>query len=484
MRVSLILGAAFIAVLSLVSTLSIHSAQEALARSENQIKKALIAKGKILTQNNSEALKGMVEDNAFSAIQILVSSTVQADSDILFGVFMDIENSNIIVLENDEKNYKKSNELIRKYDSFTSKESHLEEILHQAITNSHREEQSLVFVFIVAELLSKLNLRTDDHTALSDLTKGMSKPVEIHDTNAKRLFQGSMFTFIYENYGGAGSVVRVKINEEAAKFFYHLKKSKSEQRLLEDNNLILEEDIESIFAYTKINKAIAKKLGHLNKLKALKFYQILKSHEFKNKLPSLVIVAVKKSLGVEGKYKKPYDFYNKFLLPITLILNEHTDLWVHVELRKQGKSYKYIDPKIVGGNLFRQYLSFGFAVNDESLNKWFYETDPKILGLVLKYVKLLLDNNEISNGKEKISKLMKLKKLTESYLTAEIEQEEKQKQEEKKESVDKDFEEFKKSDVFKKYIDLGFSRNDPLIIEKFTMQGHDFLKQAFTSICL
>jgi len=93
MRVSLILGAAFIAVLSLVSTLSIHSAQEALARSENQIKKALIAKGKILTQNNSEALKGMVEDNAFSAIQILVSSTVQADSDILFGVFMDIENN-------------------------------------------------------------------------------------------------------------------------------------------------------------------------------------------------------------------------------------------------------------------------------------------------------------------------------------------------------------------------------------------------------
>ena len=93
LRVSLILGLAFIAVLSLVSTMSINTAQETLSRSEKQIENALLAKGEILTQNNSEALKGMVEDNAFSAIQALVSSTVAADADILFGVFMDVDSS-------------------------------------------------------------------------------------------------------------------------------------------------------------------------------------------------------------------------------------------------------------------------------------------------------------------------------------------------------------------------------------------------------
>ena len=93
LQVNLILGLAFVAVLLLVSTKSVYEAKGALERNEIQIESALIAKGKLLTQNNSEALKGMVEDNAFSAIQALVSSTVMADRDILFGTFMDVDNS-------------------------------------------------------------------------------------------------------------------------------------------------------------------------------------------------------------------------------------------------------------------------------------------------------------------------------------------------------------------------------------------------------
>jgi len=73
--------------------MSIDISKTALNRSEIQIESSLIAKGQILTQNNSEALKGMVEDNAFSAIQTLVASTVEADADILFGTFMDMDSS-------------------------------------------------------------------------------------------------------------------------------------------------------------------------------------------------------------------------------------------------------------------------------------------------------------------------------------------------------------------------------------------------------
>lgn len=60
--------------------------------SEKNIKDALIAKGRTLANNNSQALKGMVEDNAFSAVVELVSSTVSDDVDIVYGIFMDVDN--------------------------------------------------------------------------------------------------------------------------------------------------------------------------------------------------------------------------------------------------------------------------------------------------------------------------------------------------------------------------------------------------------
>ncbi|MCO7223731.1 GAF domain-containing protein [Pleionea sp. CnH1-48] len=65
--------------------------QTNLEKSAESIKNALIAKGKTLSNNNSQALKGMVEDNAFTAVQDLVSSTVRDDGDINYGIFMDAD---------------------------------------------------------------------------------------------------------------------------------------------------------------------------------------------------------------------------------------------------------------------------------------------------------------------------------------------------------------------------------------------------------
>ncbi|MFT6264564.1 MAG: methyl-accepting chemotaxis protein [Oleiphilaceae bacterium] len=62
-----------------------------LKQSETNIRDALIAKGNTLANNNSQALKGMVEDNAFSAVGELVSSTVLEDKDIVYGIFMDVD---------------------------------------------------------------------------------------------------------------------------------------------------------------------------------------------------------------------------------------------------------------------------------------------------------------------------------------------------------------------------------------------------------
>lgn len=90
-RVSLILILSFTGVLSVVGLININSNEENLKQSEENIRTALIAKGRILVRNNSQALKGMVEDYAFSAVQNLVSSTVRDDADIVYGIYMDAD---------------------------------------------------------------------------------------------------------------------------------------------------------------------------------------------------------------------------------------------------------------------------------------------------------------------------------------------------------------------------------------------------------
>lgn len=55
---------------------------------EKQAHRALVAQGELLVANNALALRGMVEDNAFSAISELVETTVKNSENIEYGIYM------------------------------------------------------------------------------------------------------------------------------------------------------------------------------------------------------------------------------------------------------------------------------------------------------------------------------------------------------------------------------------------------------------
>jgi len=88
-RFSIILVITFIFLLSTIVFLNIKNGESNLRKTEQQIRNSLIQKGSLLTFNNSQALQGMAEDNAFSAIRELVSGTVNHDDDIIYGIYMD-----------------------------------------------------------------------------------------------------------------------------------------------------------------------------------------------------------------------------------------------------------------------------------------------------------------------------------------------------------------------------------------------------------
>lgn len=69
--------------------LSIINGHKTYTLLENNIRHNLISKGITLIKNNSVALSGMAEDNAFHAIEDLVSTTVEDDEDIIEGIYMD-----------------------------------------------------------------------------------------------------------------------------------------------------------------------------------------------------------------------------------------------------------------------------------------------------------------------------------------------------------------------------------------------------------
>ncbi len=85
----LIISLIFILVLSVITFMNIDTVNKNVQKSEHNIRNALIAKGKTLANNNAMAMRGMAEDNAFTAIQTLVSSTVRDDPDIEYGIYMD-----------------------------------------------------------------------------------------------------------------------------------------------------------------------------------------------------------------------------------------------------------------------------------------------------------------------------------------------------------------------------------------------------------
>ncbi len=82
----------FMVVLSVIIFKDIRAVNKSISKSEHNIRNSIIAKGNTLANNNSMAMSVMAEDNAFTAIQNLVSSTVKDDSDITYGIYMDIGN--------------------------------------------------------------------------------------------------------------------------------------------------------------------------------------------------------------------------------------------------------------------------------------------------------------------------------------------------------------------------------------------------------
>jgi HAMP domain-containing protein len=84
----LLISVIFILVLSIIIAMNIISVEKNISNSKLHISSALTAKGKTLVHNNSLAMSGMAEDNSFTAIQTLVSSTVNNDDDIIYGIYM------------------------------------------------------------------------------------------------------------------------------------------------------------------------------------------------------------------------------------------------------------------------------------------------------------------------------------------------------------------------------------------------------------
>ncbi len=78
----------FITTLLIIAIMNFNSIKKNSQKTENNIRQSIIAKGKILTRNNSIAMIGMAEDNAFTAISDLVASTVKDDNDIIYGIYM------------------------------------------------------------------------------------------------------------------------------------------------------------------------------------------------------------------------------------------------------------------------------------------------------------------------------------------------------------------------------------------------------------
>lgn len=85
----LLISVIFLIVLSGIITINIIYQNKNIQNSKLFIKDALVTKGVTLVANNGIAMIGMREDNAFSAIQSLVSSTIKNDRDLVYGIFTD-----------------------------------------------------------------------------------------------------------------------------------------------------------------------------------------------------------------------------------------------------------------------------------------------------------------------------------------------------------------------------------------------------------
>lgn len=84
----LLISVIFGMVLSIIVTMNIVGVEKNISKAKESIRSGLIAKGNTLVLNNSMAMSGMAADNAFTAIQTLVASTLKIDNDIVYGIYM------------------------------------------------------------------------------------------------------------------------------------------------------------------------------------------------------------------------------------------------------------------------------------------------------------------------------------------------------------------------------------------------------------
>lgn len=90
-QVRKILVVSFLMLITAVTAINLYISKNHFAQAELYIKESLAAKANLLVINNGQALIGMAEDYAFTAVKELVISTVTQDPDIAYGIFMDDE---------------------------------------------------------------------------------------------------------------------------------------------------------------------------------------------------------------------------------------------------------------------------------------------------------------------------------------------------------------------------------------------------------
>ncbi len=74
-----------------------------LEKVEQTLRANIINKGKQLAFNSSLAMRSLAEENSITTIREIVSSTVDGDSDIVYGIFMDPESKPWVIWERKEK---------------------------------------------------------------------------------------------------------------------------------------------------------------------------------------------------------------------------------------------------------------------------------------------------------------------------------------------------------------------------------------------
>jgi len=84
---------ALLFVFALIITKNTLDFSQSVSEIEMRTKASLVNKGMLLVENNSNALVGLVEDNAFTAVDQIVTKTVASDVDIVYGIFSDLDNN-------------------------------------------------------------------------------------------------------------------------------------------------------------------------------------------------------------------------------------------------------------------------------------------------------------------------------------------------------------------------------------------------------